>query len=104
VTEEEIFGNEAPAFEAEAVATISSISHSDAEEELEEEPISGKKSQRGEKKAVRRTRLKLKHKLAAIQHFQNNKMTHRDLAKWMQKTFHLEKEPDNSTVPVSSNH
>ena len=47
---------------------------------------------------ARRMRLSLQQKLAAISHFQSNKMTHNELAQWMKKQFKLEKEIDRSTI------
>ena len=47
---------------------------------------------------ARRMRLSLQQKLAAINHFQSNKMTHNELAQWMKKQFKLEKEINRSTI------
>ena len=47
---------------------------------------------------AKRMLLSLQQKLAAISHFQSNKMNHNELAQWMKKQFKLEKEIDRSTI------
>ena len=47
---------------------------------------------------AKRMLLSLQQKLAAISHFQPNKMNHNELAQWMKKQFKLEKEIDRSTI------
>ena len=78
ITCEDIFGEKSSA---------SSTSYKEALSQTAEKP-----RKLPETAPVRRMLLSLQQKLAAISHFQSNKMTHNELAQWMKKQFKLEKE------------
>ena len=62
--------------------------------EEESSPKSTEKPRKGAGTApVKRMRLTMNQKLAAIKHLEANKMTHSQLARWMKVQFKLEKEP-----------
>ena len=46
----------------------------------------------------KRMRLDIRQKLAAIKHFELNRMSHAQLAQWMKTKFKLAKEPERSAI------
>ena len=94
ITSEDIFGDEDAEESISAVQNHSQSSSSD--EERDKDCDSSVKSKGTAPKS--RERLSMHQKLRAVQHFEANKITQKELAVWMFQNLKLKKEPSKAAV------